>query len=73
MSECRLFLVTAMRFIGSVRSRPANLARMIRVVAASAQQYARVVAEEEFAAWMATLKEKYPVTINKAALESKER
>ena len=37
------------------------------------QQYARFVAEEEFAAWMATLKEKYPVTINKAALESKDR
>jgi len=37
-----------------------------------AQQYARVVAEEDFAAWMATLKEKYPVTINKAALESKQ-
>ncbi|MCK9387635.1 MAG: SurA N-terminal domain-containing protein [Sulfuritalea sp.] len=40
---------------------------------ALAQQYARFVAEEEFAAWMSTLKEKYPVEINKAALESKER
>jgi peptidyl-prolyl cis-trans isomerase D len=39
---------------------------------ALAQQYARFVAEEEFAAWMATLKESYPVTINKAALESKQ-
>jgi peptidyl-prolyl cis-trans isomerase D len=38
-----------------------------------AQQYARFVAEEEFSAWMATLKEKYPVEINKTALESKER
>lgn len=38
-----------------------------------AQQYARFVAEEEFAAWMATLKENYPVSINKAALENKER
>lgn len=37
------------------------------------QQYARFIAEEEFAAWMATLKDKYPVQINKAALESKER
>jgi peptidyl-prolyl cis-trans isomerase D len=37
------------------------------------QQYARFVAEEEFSAWMATLKEKYPVEINKTALESKER
>lgn len=40
---------------------------------ALAQQYARFVAEEEFAAWMATLKESFPVVINKAALESKER
>lgn len=37
------------------------------------QQYARFVAEEEFAAWLAILKEQYPVQINKAALESKER
>ncbi len=42
-------------------------------VRALGQQYARFVAEEEFAAWMASLKEKYPVKINKAALESKER
>ena len=40
---------------------------------ALAQQYARFIAEEEFAAWMATLKEKYPVAINKTALESKDR
>jgi peptidyl-prolyl cis-trans isomerase D len=40
---------------------------------ALAQQYTRLVAEEEFAAWMATVKERYPVTINKAVLESKER
>ncbi len=40
---------------------------------ALAQQYARLVAEEEFSAWMSTLKEKYPVEINKAALESKDR
>jgi peptidyl-prolyl cis-trans isomerase D len=39
---------------------------------ALAQQYARFVAEEEFSAWMAALKEKYPVTINKAVLESKD-
>jgi peptidyl-prolyl cis-trans isomerase D len=37
------------------------------------QQYARLVAEEEFSAWMATLKEKYPVEINKTVLESKDR
>lgn len=40
---------------------------------ALAQQYARFIAEEEFAAWMATLKEKYPVEINKTALERKDR
>ncbi len=40
---------------------------------ALAQQYTRFVAEEEFSAWMSTLKEKYPVEINKAALESKDR
>ncbi len=40
---------------------------------ALAQQYARFVAEEEFAAWMSTLKEKHPVEINKAALENKDR
>lgn len=37
------------------------------------EQYARIVAEEEFAAWMASLKENYPVKVNKAALENKER
>ncbi len=40
---------------------------------ALAQQYARLIAEEEFAAWIATLKEKYPVKINKTVLESKDR
>ena len=37
------------------------------------QQYARLVAEEEFAAWMTTLKEKYSVEINTVVLESKDR
>jgi hypothetical protein len=36
-------------------------------------EYARLVAEEEFASWVATLRAKYPVEINQAALESKER
>jgi peptidyl-prolyl cis-trans isomerase D len=40
---------------------------------ALAQQYARIVAEEEFAAWMASLRESYPVKVNKVALENKER
>jgi peptidyl-prolyl cis-trans isomerase D len=35
------------------------------------QQYARLVAEEEFAAWMAVLKDKYPVEINKVPAEAK--
>lgn len=38
-----------------------------------AQQYARIAAEEEFAAWMASLRENYPVKINKAVLENKDR
>ena len=36
-------------------------------------QYARVLADEEMIGWMATLKRKYPVEINLAALERKER
>ena len=54
---------------------PAGLfeADLVQRGRAWAQQYTRLVAEEEFAAWMATVKERYPVTINKAALESKER
>jgi peptidyl-prolyl cis-trans isomerase D len=36
-------------------------------------QYARLVAEEELAAWVATLKTKYPVEINRAAFENKEK
>ncbi|MCK9382791.1 MAG: SurA N-terminal domain-containing protein [Sulfuritalea sp.] len=40
---------------------------------ALAQQYAGFVAGEEFSAWMATFKEKYPVEINKTVLESKDR
>ncbi len=39
----------------------------------AAQQYARVIAEEEFSAWMTMLKDKYPVEIRKAALETKEQ
>ena len=42
--------------------------------AASLQQaYARAVAEEEFAAWLASLRDKHPVKINKALLEAKEK
>lgn len=36
-------------------------------------QYARLVAEEELLAWVAALRDKYPVEINKAAIEAKER
>jgi hypothetical protein len=42
-------------------------------VRALSQQYARVVAEEEFAAWLASLKESHPVKINKALLEPRRR
>lgn len=37
------------------------------------QKYASLIAEEEFAAWMASLKGSNPVKINKATLETKER
>jgi len=36
------------------------------------QQYARIVAEEEFSAWLTALRIQYPVTINKTALEHKD-
>jgi len=36
-------------------------------------QYASIVADEEFSAWLAALRLRYPVEINKAILESKER
>lgn len=36
-------------------------------------EYARVVAAEELAGWIATLRAKYPVEVNAAALESKEQ
>lgn len=38
-----------------------------------AQQYQRVVAEAEFMAWMASLREQFPVTLNKAAIEKADR
>ena len=37
------------------------------------QQYARMAAEEEFGAWMESLRQRHPVTINQTVLESKER
>ncbi len=40
---------------------------------ALAREYAKIIAGEEFSAWMATLREKYPVAINKAVLEAKDR
>jgi peptidyl-prolyl cis-trans isomerase D len=36
-------------------------------------EYARLVAEEELAGWISTLRAKYPVEINQAALESREQ
>ena len=32
----------------------------------------RAVAEEEFSAWLAALKDRYPVEINQAALDAKQ-
>lgn len=40
---------------------------------AAVQQYAGAIAGEEFAAWLATLRQKYPVTINTSLLEQKDR
>ncbi|MDD5176245.1 MAG: SurA N-terminal domain-containing protein [Sterolibacterium sp.] len=37
------------------------------------EQYARIVADEDFSAWLAGVRARYTVDINKAALESKER
>lgn len=53
--------------------KPGDIAKDDQRVAALGQQYARLVAEEEFAAWMSTLKERHPVEINKVALENKEQ
>ncbi len=41
--------------------------------AALQQAYARAVAEEEFAAWLSSLRAAHPVAINKALLEAKEK
>ncbi|TRZ65790.1 MAG: peptidylprolyl isomerase [Rhodocyclaceae bacterium] len=37
------------------------------------EQYANILADEDFSAWLAALRLRYPVEINKASLESKER
>lgn len=42
-------------------------------VKALRQQYERTVGEEEFAAWMMTLRDRFAVDINKAALETKQQ
>lgn len=56
--------------IGQVLPQAANAddtqARKLR------EDYARIVAEEDFSAWLATLRQKYPVEIRKAVLERKE-
>ena len=61
-----LYRISAVKGVGEV-GKDDPLGRAL------AQQYTRFVAEEEFSAWMSTLKEKYPVEINKAVLESKDR
>ncbi|MFA7268891.1 MAG: SurA N-terminal domain-containing protein [Sterolibacterium sp.] len=37
------------------------------------EQYANILADEDFSAWLGALRLRYPVDINKAALESKDR
>lgn len=37
------------------------------------EQYRRIVAEQEFGGWLGTMKQRYGVEINKAAVESKEK
>lgn len=37
------------------------------------QSYARIVAEEEFAAWLSALRSRFPIEINKNLLESKDK
>jgi peptidyl-prolyl cis-trans isomerase D len=37
------------------------------------KQYTQLVAEEEFGAWLSTLRQRFPVSVNKAVLETKER
>lgn len=37
------------------------------------EQYAGILADEDFSAWLAAVRARYPVDINKVALESKER
>jgi len=37
------------------------------------EQYANILADEDFSAWLAALRLRYQVEINKTALESKER
>ncbi len=54
--------------INSIKPAAADDAR----AASLAQQYARVVAEQEFGAWMETMRQRYPVVINKSVLENKE-
>lgn len=58
--------------ISSVKPHAADAGETPQAKAMRAQ-YARLVAEEELAAWIATLRAKYPVEINRAALENKEK
>ena len=54
--------------ISAIKPAAADDARKATLV----QQYARVVAEQEFGAWMDVMRERYPVVIAKTALEAKE-
>ena len=41
------------------------------VMRAGEERYRQIIAEEEVTAWIATLKEKFPVSVNKSALEKR--
>lgn len=60
-----LYRISAVKVAASVKDDPR--------AASLQQQYARAVAEEEFAAWIASLREKHLVKINKAQVEAKEK
>jgi peptidyl-prolyl cis-trans isomerase D len=60
-----LYRISAIKAVTNVKDDPR--------AAALQQAYARAVAEEEFAAWLSSLRAAHPVRINKALLDAKEK
>jgi len=60
-----LYRISAVKAAGNPKDDPRT--------AALQQNYSRTIAEEEFSAWLATLRREHPVKINTAALEAKDR